>query len=288
MHDLIPSRPEAPEALLARIDAAARRIETPCGDGTMVWRVWGEGPPLVLLHGGSGSWRHWVRNVEALARDRQVICPDLPGLGESAMPPAAESPAPVAAVVRAGLAEVLGAGTRYDLCGFSFGAMLSGHVAQQAGDEVHSVTLVGAGALGLQRQITTLVKVRSVEGEARIAAHRHNLNALMFADPASVDPLALAVQEWNTRHARFRSRGFASTASLKDAIAHTRAPVALLYGERDAIAWPEVPKRFAALHEVQPDAWTGLVPGAGHWVAYEAAETFNAMLADMLRRRQRA
>ena len=36
---------------------------------------------------------------------------------------------------------------------------------------------------------------------------------------------------------------------------------------------------------VQPEAWTGLIPGAGHWVAYEAAAAFNAMLPDMLRRR---
>jgi pimeloyl-ACP methyl ester carboxylesterase len=28
-----------------------------------------------------------------------------------------------------------------------------------------------------------------------------------------------------------------------------------------------------------------VIPGAGHWVAYEAAESFNAMLLDMLRRR---
>ena len=71
------------------------------------------------------------------------------------MPPPAESPAPVAAVVRAGLTEVLGDGTRYDLCGFSFGALLAGHIAAQAGGELRSVTLVGAGALGLRRQITT-------------------------------------------------------------------------------------------------------------------------------------
>ncbi|MFC7541606.1 alpha/beta fold hydrolase [Siccirubricoccus deserti] len=133
--------------------------------------------------------------------------------------------------------------------------------------------------------MTELVKVRTVEGEARIAAHRHNLASLMFADPAGIDPLALVIQEWNTQHARFRSRGFASTTSLKDAVAKARAPVALLYGERDAIAWPEVELRFVALREVQPEAWTGIIPGAGHWVAYEAAAAFNAMLLDMLARR---
>ena len=281
----------AAEALLARLDAAARRVETPCGQGSMAWRLWGERhgdePPLVLFHGGSGSWRHWVRNIEPLAARRLLVCPDLPGLGESAMPHPALDPTPIAAEVRQGLAQVLGEGTRYDLAGFSFGAMLAGHVAAQAGAELASVTLVGAAALGLPRPRTELVKVRDKEGAERIAAHRHNLEILMVADPRSVDALALVIQEYNTRHARFRSRGFAHTASLRDAVAQARCPVALLYGERDAIAWPDVEARFAALRSVQPDAWTGVVPGAGHWVAYEGAESFNAMLLDMLARRAR-
>ena len=60
--------------------------------------------------------------------------------------------------------------------------------------------------------------------------------------------------------------------------------MALVYGERDAIAWPEVEARFAVLRSVRPEAWTGMVPGAGHWVAYEAAPVFDAMLLDMLDR----
>jgi pimeloyl-ACP methyl ester carboxylesterase len=126
--------------------------------------------------------------------------------------------------------------------------------------------------------------VRDKEGEARMAAHRHNLASLMFADPAGIDELALLVQERNTREARFRSRGFAGSAMLRDAIARARAPVALVYGERDAIAFPEVEARFAVLRSVRPEAWMGMVPGAGHWVAYEAAPVFDAMLLDILDR----
>ena len=33
----------------------------------MAVRRLGQGPDLVLFHGGMGSWRHWTRNVEALA-----------------------------------------------------------------------------------------------------------------------------------------------------------------------------------------------------------------------------
>jgi pimeloyl-ACP methyl ester carboxylesterase len=279
--------------VLAALEARARLHETPCGDGAMVWREWGppsggvgRGRPLVLLHGGSGSWRHWVRNIERLAADRRLLCPDLPGLGASAMPPRTDGPAPIAAVVRAGLTRVLGEGAPYDLAGFSFGALIAGHVAAEAGPELRSLTLVGAASLGLARPRTDLVKVRDKEGDERVAAHRHNLAALMFADPGRIDALALLVQERNTVDARFRSRGFASSTLLREAAARARAPVALVYGERDAIAWPEVEARFAALRSVRPDAWTGMVPGAGHWVSYEAAPAFDAMLLDMLDRRR--
>ena len=43
------------------VESRARRFETPCGDGHIVWRQWGEGRPVLMLHGGSGSWLHWLR-----------------------------------------------------------------------------------------------------------------------------------------------------------------------------------------------------------------------------------
>jgi copper chaperone CopZ len=70
-------------AVLDGLEARARRQETPCGDGALVWREWGPPGggterPLVLFHGGSGSWRHWVRNITGAnfrrgAVDRLVI-----------------------------------------------------------------------------------------------------------------------------------------------------------------------------------------------------------------------
>jgi pimeloyl-ACP methyl ester carboxylesterase len=39
----------------------------------------GEGPPLVLLHGFTGSWRVWTRVLPALEREHEVLAPTLPG-----------------------------------------------------------------------------------------------------------------------------------------------------------------------------------------------------------------
>jgi pimeloyl-ACP methyl ester carboxylesterase len=55
-------------------------IETVTIGGVKALR--GAGPTL-LLHGGTGSWTHWVRNIEPLARQFSVVVPDLPGMGES-------------------------------------------------------------------------------------------------------------------------------------------------------------------------------------------------------------
>ena len=263
---------------------AARRMETPCGDGTMVWRGWGHGRPLVLLHGGSGSWRHWLRNIPALAEDRLVICPDLPGLGDSDMPPMPASPETIAPILAEGLRIVLPESAGYDLAGFSFGALCSGHLAAFDPERCLSLTVIGAGALGFERSPTQLVKVRHLEGTDRDEANRHNLAALMFADATRIDEVALAMQDLHTRRARFKSRGWANTDSLKQAIARGRAPLAAIYGELDAIARPHVGLRLDLIRGLRGGATAESIPGAGHWVSYEAAGPFNAVLRSVLAR----
>ncbi|MBS0559374.1 MAG: alpha/beta fold hydrolase [Proteobacteria bacterium] len=271
---------EKPQALLARMDHAARRIETPCGEGTMVWRVWGGGarPPLLLLHGGYGSWRHWIRTIPAFASDRAVVAPDLPGLGESALPSEEPTQAEIAAILRAGLNEVLPRSDAYDLAGFSFGGMIAGHLAAQDGPRVRSLTLVGPGGLGGFPSQVKLEKVISLHGPARVEAHRTNLHRLMIHDPARIDALALAIQDWNTRHGRTKSRPMSRTASLQEVLSHVRAPLHAIYGEFDAPAYPHLAEREARLRAVRPDVDFRIVRGAGHWVAYEAPDTFNALL----------
>lgn len=268
-------------AILDELDSAVRRTTTPCGDGSMVWRIWNAegGDPLVLFHGGSGSWRHWVRQIPRFAATRCVIVPDLPGLGDSAMPPEPHDPPHSARIAAAGLREVLG-GRRCDLVGFSFGANVAGHVAAEPGAPIRSLMLVGAGSLGLARHPVPLEKVRDKAGAERIAAHRFNLESLMIADPAGIDDLALAIQERNTVLARFRSRGFANAAMLKQALARTAMPLLVMWGERDQVAVANIPGRIAAVREVRPDARVEVVPGAGHWTMYEAPEAFDAALLD--------
>jgi 2-hydroxy-6-oxonona-2,4-dienedioate hydrolase len=133
-----------PQAILDRLQSRATRHETPCGAGRMVWHAWGDGPPLVLLHGGTGSWRHWVRNIEAFADHRRVVCADLPGLGCSDMPPNPEDPPAMAAILARGLDEVIGPDGLYDVAGFSYGGVMAGVLAARDQGRVRSLTIVGS------------------------------------------------------------------------------------------------------------------------------------------------
>jgi len=268
-------------ALVEGIAAEAERFETPCGDGGLVWRRWGSGPPLVLLHGGYGSWMHWVRNVLPLSRRFTVIAPDLPGLGESATPPEPWTAEGLAAIVVAGLEVVVPSWDRVHLAGFSFGGVIGGTVAAQLGQRLHGFTIVGSNGLGLTRQPTDLRRVPpGASEEEEFATHRYNLNQLMIHDPAKIDELALYLQKTNHARARMRSRRFSRSGSLVDALPRITARLDGIWGERDATAYPHLDERAETLRRVQPGARFAVVPGAGHWVQFEAADRFNELIAE--------
>ncbi|HWJ43259.1 MAG TPA: alpha/beta fold hydrolase [Solirubrobacterales bacterium] len=63
----------------------ASRIESTTVDGRrLAWRLVGSGPPLLLVNGYAATGADWDPGfVAALAEDREVICPDNCGVGES-------------------------------------------------------------------------------------------------------------------------------------------------------------------------------------------------------------
>jgi pimeloyl-ACP methyl ester carboxylesterase len=272
---------EATKAFVEGVAREAERFETPCGDGKLVWHSWGSGPPLILLHGGYGSWSHWIRNVLPLSRQFRVLAPDLPGLGESATPPEPWTAQGLAAIVVAGIDRILPSDAELRLAGFSFGGVIGGSVAAQLGDRLRSFTVVGSNGLGLERSPTPLRRVAPDADEAEeFATHRYNLNQLMIADPDKIDELALWLQKTNHGRARMRSRRFSRSGALIEALPQVKGRLDGIWGERDATAYPHVDERAHLLRSIQPGARFTVIPRAGHWVQYEAAEQFNPVLTE--------
>jgi pimeloyl-ACP methyl ester carboxylesterase len=269
---------------LARVTAAGETVTTPCGDGAMTWHLFGEGPPLMLVHGGYGGWAHWIRNIPALAKRYRLLLPDLPGHGDSAMPPAPVSGHGLASVVAEGLDRLLPVGAPLDVAGFSFGGIVSGCLAERLGDRISNLVICGSNGLGLPRsRLTGFKHWRGVTDPDELAdAHRTNLAILMFADPANVDDLAIHIQSVNTPKARIKSRLIAETDVLGAALPRVTARLSGIWGERDSYAAAYMDTRRDLFGRAQPGCAFRVIPGAGHWALYEDADAFNATLLDVL------
>ena len=274
---------------VARALAAAKRLTTPCGDGDMVWHAWGNAlspqPPLVLLHGGSGSWTHWVRNVEALAASgRYVLAADLPGFGDSVRPPVGDDADALPAPLQQALNELIGP-EPCDLVGFSFGGMTAGLMAAAFPERVARLFIVGAPGLGLaSRRTQGLQAWRHLPDlAAQREIHRCNLAALMLLHPESIDEQALDIQASNLPRDRMPGRFLAFTPALAEALSRVRCPVHVIYGAGDALYKGRMEELEQRIRASSPTLQSlQFIPDAGHWVQYERAEVFNRTLLDLL------
>jgi pimeloyl-ACP methyl ester carboxylesterase len=268
-----------PDALLA----AATRHTTPCGAGDLVWHRWGPagGAPVVLLHGGSGSWTHWLRNIAPLAAAGHAVwVPDMPGFGESAAPPDGQDADVLPGWLEAGLQQLAGT-TPVALVGFSFGALVAGLWAQARPARVARLVLAGSPGLSAERLPPLDLRRWDVlpPGPERLAVHRHNLLQLMLAHAASATPLAVALHAANVERDRLRQRRLMLTDAVAHLLPQLACPVHGIWGAQDVLYATRLPLIGQVLGTAPGFRNLVLVPDAGHWVAFEAAGAFNTALA---------
>lgn len=261
----------------------AQRIELQMASGMQVWHVWNKdaGHPLVLLHGGSGSWTHWVRNVLPLSQSRAVWALDTPGLGDSELPPAALDADDLALPLAQGLEALFGE-EAVDVVGFSFGGLVLGFMAAAEPQRVKRMVLVGVPGLGLSNNIVNMKGFRdNMTAQEREAVHKNNLLAIMLHDEQWITPELLALQEFNVQRDRLRRRRIARSDALLALQTKWTCEVHGIWGELDALYKGKMhllPERLSHCHLKS----FHLVHNAGHWVQFEQAQAFNALLQDCL------
>lgn len=269
------------EAEVAAIEARARRVDTPCGEGTMAWRIWGKGVPVVLSHGSQGSWSHWIRNIDALvAAGRQVIAADMPGFGDSALP-REESHDAIAEALATGLETILGPGVAVDLVGFSFGGCAFANFAARRPDLARRVIIIGSGGLDTPHGHIDLGPVRGLTGEARTEALIRNLNGLMLAHRASADALARHLLIANARKSRLNPVPLVVPDRIVQVLPDLRVPLDAIWGALDR-PHPDPDVQAEVIRRYQPECDFRVVADAGHWAMYERPDAFNATLIAML------
>ena len=269
--------------LVAALEAVARVERTRCGTGSMIWRRWGAGRPLVLLHGGAGSWNHWVRNVGTLMRSREVWACDLPCLGESADAPPPGGLEGIVAATADALDALLPGRRAFDVAGFSFGSLIGTCVASRRPGRVRRLVMAGAASLGLPDPGIALRSWKhAADAAQRFAIHGANFRALMVASTAD-DPEGVALHAGNVERARFFGGPVAARPILRDTVASIDVErVCAMYGELDPVVRRDPQSARAVLQAARPDLSFATVAGAGHWVQYEAPGAYERLLTRWL------
>jgi len=273
-----------PAQALDRLHRLGERRWTNFDGGRVLWHIWGDGPPLVLLHGGYGTWAHWVRVVQPLSRRFGLFIPDMPGFGESDEPPLPHGAEGIAEALAAGVGQLFADRQSLRIAGFSFGGVIAGHLAAQLGDRVGMLVLVAPGGLGAKRgDMPDLIpRTPSMNTKEIVVAHRCNLEILMFANPSRVDDLSLHIQQRNTAMHRIKSRPISATDTLARILRHVPARKAAIWGGKDATAGVHLDQREQILRAIDPSIDFRVMPGVGHWAMYEMPDAFAELLTELL------
>ena len=269
---------------ISRLEQEAFKSYTPCGNGNMVWRSWGKGKPVIFLHGGYGSWLHWINTVEELKNKFCVYAPDLPGLGESDLPDEPFGPTEIAKAIEQGIVQLFAETEALDVVAFSFGALVSGYLANLI--PLRSLTLVAPSGLGLPRQNLTLQKEgKDATPEQRRKIHFTNLSQLMLADKNKIDEFVMHMQEKNVSLARIKSHRFSLSNQLSEALETIKVKrLNFIWGELDSTVGPHMQSRKEYFEKQKKPGIFCIIPKSGHWVSYEQSDLFNITLKSILER----
>ena len=249
-------------------------------DTKISFRQWGEaGPILVMLHGGYGSWMHWLNNVSELCKNFRIVVPDMPGFGESELLPYLPSLDQYAQILVDALDELLPE-EQYSLIGFSFGSAIGSHMMKFAGDKVKRLTLVGYNRTGnMPFKRPKMKSWRDVSSKEELfAAQRFNLSVMMLHKEEKIDDLAITVQTLNTRGGKVRSLDIVATHDLPSRLLEVNKPIDIIWGEFDVTLINGIDNAQERMQELIPDVECHVINNTGHWVQFEEPDQFNKII----------
>ena len=244
----------------------------------------GNGPPVLLLHGGPGMSFDYLRDLaDELAEENDVAWYQQRGQP----PSAAEGPHTVATDVDDArrVLDTLGWGKAY-VVGHSWGGHLALHVAETMPDRLLGVLAVDPlGAVGdgrwaefdaeMLRRTPESVRARaqeidelSMKGEADDALALEGFRLVWpayFADPEAAPPMP-EVQMASERTGQMVPSINAELPKLEAGLSQIRVPVGFVHGSRSPM--PLEASTDAA--DRIPGAWVDVVDGAGHFIWVEA------------------
>ncbi len=228
--------------------------------------VQGEGPNVLFIHGTGGNFKSWFNQVRRLSGEYRAIALDLPGYGESELPPSIESNDDYAAFVSEWM-QVAG----WDhavVVGSSMGGRVCLQLALEHPERVNGLVLVNASG----------IRVPGVETLSPGDVSPEEFMQAIFYRPSPVVVRAGAA----TSAAWYGTMEKLTAKPLKDMtplLPRIRAKTLILWGEHDRV----LPPAFAdAFHQGIPDSQVAMIERAGHVPMLERPGEVNEALVTFL------
>ncbi|WP_068164205.1 alpha/beta fold hydrolase [Rhodococcus phenolicus] len=259
----------------------------------------GEGPPVLLLHGGgpgASGVSNYSRNIDALADHFRVIVPDLPGYGRSSKGVDRADPFGCLADNICGVLDRLEL-DRAHLVGNSYGGACALRMALDTPERVDRMVLMGPGGIGTTRGLPTpglqsLLSYYTGDGPSRDKLDTFIRKYLVFdgtAIPAdvideryrsSIDPEVVADPPLRRPSGPGALRTLWRMDFTRDRrLRRLATPTLVIWGADDKVNRPSGGRMLA---DTMPNCDLLLTANTGHWVQWERAGFFNAVTTTFL------
>jgi pimeloyl-ACP methyl ester carboxylesterase len=263
----------------------------------VIYRIAGDGPPVVLIHGMVNSSKHWERVALRLADRYTVVAPDLLGHGDSAAVRGDYSLGAHACSIR-DLLTTIGI-DRATVVGHSLGGGIAMQFFYQFPQRVERLALISSGGLG--REVSPMLRGAALPGSAagiwlvanrrvrealdrageRVRARGSRKGVYMQAIARAMKPL----QEATARHAFIQTLRSVIDVRGQHVSAIDRLyllgelPTLIVWGERDNT----IPMAHGlAAHERIPNSRFVTLPKAAHFPNLEDPDGLAGALLDWL------
>jgi pimeloyl-ACP methyl ester carboxylesterase len=271
--------------------ALTRRVEVD-GRGVNVVDCGGDGPPLLFVHGLGGAWQNWLLNMPAFMDSHRVVALDLPGFGESEMPPGE--------LTIQGMARVVD-----DVCrqleldsavvvGNSMGGFVAAELALEFPTRVRRLVLVSAAGVSteyLQREPVVAMARLWAAGTSQFGAQvdavvrRPRLRRMFFQvvvrypEKLSV-PLTYELARGAGKPGFIPALSSLLGYSFRERLAQIEVPVLIVWGRNDLLVPVGDAERFEEL--IGPNARKVIFDDTGHLAMLERPSRFNELLAGFI------
>ena len=241
------------------MDMTVEKKDAVVSDGFLNVVVRGEGKPaLIMLHGWGESLNVLWPLGELLSKTRQVHLIDLPGFGQSPMPPTDWNTEQYAERVLQYINEMQL--DNFDLLGHSFGGRISIRLAYKKLHLLRSLVLINSHGIRLKQPFPKNIKASWLKWAAQWCK---------WLDRAGGFDL---FESWFVP--RYGSRDYKNAGALRNILVKTvnedvseqakeiSVPTLLLWGEQDQETPLAIGKRF---HELICNSKLVVLPGQGHF-----------------------